>query len=244
MSYVKKRIPRKKAKDPDEILSYSNRVMNLTKENINTIIYAGGAILFVAVIVFGMMWSRSNRERDAHEALRVAMSTYLASTLTDTSSETGEAKDPDLAIPLEAFQGVAEEYRGTNQGASAAYFTANLLYRMGRYPEAEETARSLMAGNPDFAARVNVEVLLARILEVKEDYVAAAEIYGGAADRSIGDMRATLMMDAARCYEFSGDRERAVDLYRSVVSDFAETGFSMRADTKLAILGVRAEQPL
>lgn len=244
MSYVKKRIPRKKTSDPDEIVSYSRRMMDLAEENINKIIYGGGAVLLAAVIVLGMMWVKANRTDAAREALARSLNLYFIETRTDAPSEDGGQRVPDLSVPLEAFRDTAEEYRGTAQGDFASFYTANLLFRTGRYGEAAEEVRSLIDREPAFAAGVNAEVLLARILETAEKYGEAAEIYGRQASGKAGDMRAMLMIDAARCFELSGDRDRAVDLYRSVVEEFGETSFGVRADTKLAILGVRMDKSL
>jgi tetratricopeptide (TPR) repeat protein len=244
MSYIRKRIPKKKTSDPDELISYSQRLLDSAREHVNMIIYAGGAIVFVAVIAFGMMWMKGNREAAAQAALSNAVNLYNLSLQTEEPSEGEEIKDPDLTMALESFQEVAAEYEGTSQGKAARFYTVNLLFRMGRLQEAAEAARSFIVMDPEFADRVNGGILLARILEATEQYPEAAEIYNRNVAKNQGDLKATLMMDAARCYELSGDRDRAVDLYRAVVKEFEETGFSVRADTKLAILGVRADPSL
>jgi predicted TPR repeat methyltransferase len=51
-------------------------------------------------------------------------------------------------------------------------------------------------------------------------------------------MKAVLGIDIARCQEISGNTEAAVNLYREILSENPYSNFGLRAEKKLATLGV------
>ncbi len=243
MTYIKKRIPRKTAKEPDEVLTLYQRGLDWAQENINRVIYAGGAILLVVVISMGYMWVYSSKQKAASQALSSAMGVYSKVTATERAGEAVPGKG-GLAEALRAFEQVSSEYAGTKQGGEASLFAANIHFRMGNYDDASRIVEDLLTSDPDFSSEMNIPYFLARIFEAKGDYTRAIEVYSGVLDRATADFRPVVLMDMARNYELAGDIDGAVEKYRTILNEFEDTVYATKADIKLATLGISAEELL
>lgn len=242
-SYIKRRIPRKKAAEPDEILTLTAQISDRIRGNVNLIIFSVGTVLFVAVISLGMMWLNGKKEVSATRAILGAKASYGQKGGVDSAGEAEVAAD-GLRESLAGFREVLSEYPDMIQGKSAALYAANILFQLGSYQEAAVVVGDLISRDPDFANDLNAPNLMARALEGSGDYDAALDAYDGILQRTREDQRALLMMDMARCYELSGDSASAIEIYRNVVEQFQNSVFAVKADIKLAILGVQAEESL
>lgn len=252
MSYITKRVPKKKEIAPDEVLTTTQKVSDWVRMNMNALIYSGGAVLFVLLVVFGVLWLRAGREKAAVEALSAAVKVYRedvsASEPSIQSAPPAEAQAPgldasrsrpDLEASLEGFRKVAREHAGSRPGVSAQLYAANVLFRLGRYQESAEEAEKILEQSPDVAEDLNVRYILARAHEANGDLDKAIGIYTQLMDhRNVGDFRAVIMLDLARCLELTGNRERAVALLQEVVLEYPQTVLALKADKMLALNGV------
>ena len=241
MGYVKKRVRKTKASDPDEFVSIYQRTLDWARDNLNVVLYSGVAFLLVILAVFGLMWSRANRDRAAGEALDTAVATYQSRGYGEGTSDSQAVKD-GLKQSLKSFRAVSSQYPRTRQGNSATLYAANILFRMTSFSEAAAVLEDLISHEPEFSRRLQVSYLLGRAYEGGKEYDKAISVYGRLLENSGVEMRPVLMMDRARCFDLKGDRKQAADTYRSVVKDFADSVFSLRAKSQLAILGESAEE--
>jgi tetratricopeptide (TPR) repeat protein len=242
MSYIKKRVPRKPGMTPQEIIADQRTLANWFTENVNLIVYASGAILFVLVITLGIVWMKGEKKEAANSALSSAMAMYQTTVAQiRDDSDTGTEK---LELALESLNEVASEYASAPQGQTASLFKANVLYRLGRYQEAAATIEELDTRNHELVSDINAFYLLARSYEAMEDFKMAIESYQVAKGRSIGDMSAVIDIDLARCHELSGDMDTAISIYREILSEYPDTIFANRAEKKLATLGIMDQEAL
>ena len=135
MGYVKKRIRKRKTTDPDEFVSFYQRILDRTRDNLNLVLYSGTAIVLVVFVVFGLMWNRANRDKAAGEALGAAVLNYQSQTFENGTTDAQTVKDV-LRQSLKSFRKVSSTYPGTLQGNSATLYASNILVRMGSYNEA------------------------------------------------------------------------------------------------------------
>jgi tetratricopeptide (TPR) repeat protein len=96
----------------------------------------------------------------------------------------------------------------------------------------------LRTRNSELVREINGSYLLARSYEAMEEYNQAIGVYSQLRDRTAGEMNAVIGIDIARCHEISGNREAAVELYKEILSQYPETVHGLRAEKKLASLGV------
>lgn len=242
-SYIKKRVPKKKSREPDEILTATRQISDRFRDNMNLIVYTAGAVLFVAVISLGMMWLNSRKESSATAALIEVQASYMQQ-VSSVQGEGGEVAPEALRESLAGFKEVMSAYPKKLQGKSASLYAANILFRLGSYQEAADVLEELISRDPAFANDLSAPYLLARSLEAAGEFDEALKTYIGIMDSTREDGRALLMMDIARCHELSGDPESAIEVYRKVLDQFQDSVFAVKADTKLAILGVQGEGSL
>jgi tetratricopeptide (TPR) repeat protein len=242
MSYIKKRIPRKPGMTPQEIIADQASLANWFSENVNLIVYVSGAILLVLVISLGTVWFKGEKKETANAALSRAMAMYQ--TTVAQIKEDPEVGTEKLDLALESLDEVVSEYGSTPQGQTASLFKANVLYRLGRYQEAVATIEELDKRNRELVSEINAYYLLARSYEAMEDFNMAIESYQTAKTNAQGDMSAVIDVDLARCHELSGDMETAISVYRDIISEYPDTVFAIRAEKKLATLGITDQETL
>lgn len=242
MSYIKKRVPRKPGMTPQEIIADQKTMANWLTDNLNKIIYASGSILLILVVVLGVVWMKGEKRESANNALSGAMAMYQTTIV--QLQENTENSTEKLELALEKLHEVASEYADTPQGQTASLFKANVLYRLGRYQEAAATIEELELRNQEFVSDINAYYLLARSYEANEDFKLAIESYQDAKRRALGDMRAVIDIDLARCHELLGDTDTAISIYTEIASEYPDTVFANRASKKLATLGIIEQETL
>jgi tetratricopeptide (TPR) repeat protein len=149
-----------------------------------------------------------------------------------------------LKTALNSLEEVAAEFPRSHQGQTASLFKANVLFRLGRYQEAADTIEGLKKKNMELVEGINAFYLLARSYEAMEDYPKAIESYNAAKTRDGGDMIPIIDIDLARCYELTGDVDKAIAIYDEIMSEYPGTIYSTRAEKKLAILGISDQEAL
>jgi tetratricopeptide (TPR) repeat protein len=243
MSYIRRRKAGKPGPTPQEIIADQQTLASWLSEHINTIIYTAGAALFALFIVLGVVWMKSDKKESADAALSSAMAFYQ-NTISQLPSEDAELDKMNLEQALDGFNEIAAEYRDMQQGQSASMYKANVLFRLGRYSEAATTVEELRSRNSELVNEINGLYLLGRSYEAMEEYNQAIGVYSQLRDRSSGEMKAVLGIDIARCQEISGNREAAVEIYREILSGYPGSVFGVRAEKKLATLGVIEKETL
>ena len=186
---------------------------------------------------------KSEKKASADTALSSAMAFYQ-NTIARLPSEDAELDKMNLEQALEGFNEVGREYADMQQGQSASMYKANVLFRLGRYSEAAMTVEELRSRNSELVNEINGLYLLGRSYEAMEEYNQAIGVYSQLRDRTSGEMKAVLGIDIARCQEVSGNREAAVQIYREILSGYPGSIFSVRAEKKLATLGVIEKETL
>lgn len=242
MSYVKKRVPRKPGKTPQEILADEKTLSNWFAQNTSLVVYTAGAVILILVIVLGYSWMRSGKMEAADSALSHAMALYQVTV--QEIPEGSETDTENLETALDSLEEVASEFPRSHQGQTAALFKANVLFRLGKFQEAADTIEGLKKNNMELVEGINAFYLLARCYEAMEDYNKAIESYNAAKSRESGDMIAIIDIDLARCYELTGDVDKAVAIYDDIMSEYPGTIYSTRAEKKLAILGISDQEAL
>jgi tetratricopeptide (TPR) repeat protein len=236
MSYIRKRKSGKLRTTPQEIIADEKTLMDWVSENVNTLIYSAGAILFILFVVFGVVWMKSEKRKAATEDLAGALGIYW-STMSGLPSENKESDNKKLEEALETFTNIAERHKKTLQGQSASLYRANILYRLGLYQDAALAIEELESRDAHLVSDINARYLLAKSYEAMGEYEKAIAVYSQLRERAISDMRAVLSIDLARCSELKGDLKSAVSLYREVRAGYPDSTFALRAEKKLAMLG-------
>lgn len=237
MSYIRKRKSKKAGTIVQEIITDERSLSEWISEHVNTLIYAGGAILFVLFISLGLIWVKSHKEKVASEDMSVALRTYW-NTIAKQPSDDPDADKMALEQVLENFAEVADEHGKKPQGQTASVYRARILFKLERFEEAARVLEEMEKGSAAFLSDVNARYLLAKSYEASGEFQKAIDVYSRIKEGSISEMSAVLAMDIARCDELKGDLDQAISAYREVLADYPDSVLAVKAEKKLVTLGV------
>jgi tetratricopeptide (TPR) repeat protein len=243
MSYIRKRKSKKSGIIPQEIIADERSLSQWVHENAKKLIYGGGTILLILAISFGYVWVKARNARLAGEDLSSALRFYWSVMASIPTDDPG-SDTVQLEQALANFTDVAGKHGKAVQGLTASLYRAGLLYHLGRYQETAQVLEELQSENPATFSDLNASLLLASSYEAQGDFEKAIGVYSSMRDHAVGDLKALLTVDIARCSELTGNIERTIALYRELETGFPGTIFAARAEKKLAILGaIDREEP-
>lgn len=201
-------------------------------------LYAGIAVVITAIIAGGYWYMSDQVTKNQEAATHLSrirglfeLGEFEAALTADTVSPVGQDKVLGL---LE----IADQYGGTDAGKIAALMAGNCLVNLGRFDEAKarfETAQSSSSTIIEVGAMQG----LAACAEAAGDLAGAADLYEQAANRGLKTgLEAPCFYKAGLCYEKSGNKEKAGELYRTVAKQYEISDVAPSARTGLARLGM------
>jgi len=224
---------------PGEIVTPGQRAMVWMTRNATLLTYAGGGLVFLALLLAGFVLVQGNRTTSANMALLEAVNFIQPLAQRNGAAPALSLTPERMAEGLAAFQELANKYPSRPQGKAASLYAANLYFSMGSYRKAAATVEELAARDPDFAARYGGNYLLAKAYEAERDYGKALATFAHVRDRSAGEMLSQVLLDMARVSQLSGDTGKAAELYGKVKEGLPpDHPLAQRADKMLILLGV------
>jgi len=188
----------------------------------NRYIAAGVGVALVALIVWFVMMSGQRKEQFASRALDQARAI---------------AEQGNLPLAASEFQKVVTTYGGTTAAQEAIINLNQVRLINGQQELAAVNLQDFIKSNPAPQFRSPAYGLLGRALENAKRPGEAAEAYLNASKSADFEyLKADLLLDAARAYANAGQRDKAMDAYRSVIKDFGKTSSKVEAEIRLAEL--------
>jgi tetratricopeptide (TPR) repeat protein len=226
------KISKKKLKEPDEFITVTEKVFVFVKEHAKKIV-TGGIILvaFVLAFVLYQMWE-GKKETEANEKVSAAAALYQRA-----SSPYREGTPEDYKTVLDNLQEIINRYSGTQSGAFALLYRANVLLRMGSYDEsikAYETFLSKMGKEKLY--RLFALEGLGYSYEGKKDYQKAVETYQKMADMGETFESGEAFLNLGRCYEKLQKNKEAIESYNAYLKIFPKSQSSNAVLRKIALL--------
>ncbi|HEX7573325.1 MAG TPA: tetratricopeptide repeat protein [Bacteroidota bacterium] len=181
-----------------------------------------------AVVIF--LKNRSENNEKAITALGAIFETYDA----------GQFQKSVDGIPEKNIQGlksIVDNYGGSATGDLARFYLANAYSQLGRYDEAlKEFEDYSPSGELLSVSRLSG---IGSCYEAKSMFKEAAASFEKAATQYPKDVSAAENLNnAARDYGQSGDREKAIELYKRIKKNYPTTAFARDADRYIAQLSV------
>jgi tetratricopeptide (TPR) repeat protein len=190
-------------------------------------ILAIGVGVVVITTVGATFWlnARADRESQAGVKLAEAKSLYW----------TG-----DYATVIQRSQELESDYSGTHAATDAIRVRGDAYFWQGDFARAVESYEHYLdkvkAETPVLSG---VRENMAQALESEGQFERAAQVYEDAA-REDGPrpIQAERMVDAARAWMEAGNNERAIELFRRVAKEYADTPSYPQAEMALGELGI------
>jgi FimV-like protein len=217
---------RKQIKQPDELESGTEQIMEFIKENPERAAAYVGAVLVAVGLVFGGFKFVQYRKNSILAREGEAVSLYQ-------EARTDRTKISEAVQKLEKLY---EDYPGTVSGQLALYDAANLYYVEGNVQKAMEKFRLLSEKHADNATLKPLVLRdLAYAYEQTGNYQAAIDNFLKVMSDGSGLPKAQGKMDLARVYEEMGDKAKAQAAYREVVDSYGDSPWAGTAREKLGL---------
>lgn len=243
---VAEKISRKKLREPDEFVSFTQRALGWLYDKRSLLITAGLIVIAIVLGFFGWRWyveeatlEASSAFVDAREILDapVASSSDPAEAGTSQADGSYPSEQDKLRAALAALEQVQQNY-GTSQTASlAAYFIGECHWRLGEYDQAiaafERYLEAAGAGGELSAFAVEG---IAASLENKGEYAQAKKHYQRLTEPPFESQRARALYHMARMEQALGDEQAAARKLRELLDEFPQTPYRREAETRLSLL--------
>jgi tetratricopeptide (TPR) repeat protein len=131
---------------------------------------------------------------------------------------------------------IVEEYGGSKAGNQARLLLGSAYYKLGQVDKGIEQFTDADFGSDNMAA-VTALVGIAYGYEEKKDFNQAAEYYQKAAERQKNQYTTPLLlMDAARCFEEAGAKDKALEIYQTIKKEYPLSEAGKNAEKYIAKL--------
>ena len=197
---------------------------------------AGPMVLVLVVVVASISMYRTGRNRDAAEALRQALITFNKPL--PGGADVAAAAEPAFASAAEkyaaardAFEGVVEDFGGSEAAREAAYYVALCQLELGEHDAAIKAFNAIGARRePGELLPVQARLSLAAALAQRGDVDASVETY----DQLLGDAglelpRDYVLLRLARTLEDAGRHDQASRAYLRLTREFPESLYTGEA---------------
>jgi tetratricopeptide (TPR) repeat protein len=234
-----KKITRKEIKQPDEFLTLSSRAIEFAQAHTREIISGVGLAIVLGLLIWAgtVYWNKK-------EAQAADLVVQAQSLLHPMPKETAEGQavseeaqaDPEAAAKaLVLLKDVVENYKRTDACGVARILLGQRYYQSGDYDSAIDTYKGLLKKRnrrPELTAMAREG--LAYSYEAKEDFSQALNCYEELSRASVGDVQGWACMGMARCYEKLGEFQKAIDTYRTFLTDHPQHPKAAEAAASIA----------
>ena len=206
---VKKKITKKKLKQPDEFISFTEKTFLFMTQHLKKIMIGG---IFISVIVISFflfqMWE-NRKEEAAVQKFSLAVEVYQT-----VSSPYREGTPAEYKNAMEKFDEIIKSFPGTSSGRLSLLYKGNLHLRVGEPDEAIKSFQAFLqkAGQERFYRLFALEGL-GYAYEGKKDYEKAVKTYEEIIKLGEDYYWAGAHLNLARCYEKLGKKAEALQNY-------------------------------
>jgi predicted negative regulator of RcsB-dependent stress response len=214
-------IPRRRVAldNPDEVLNLAQRLLEPIKPYAKWL----GVGAVIVVVALGA-WAIQARMQASHEAKASAALARM------TPKADVNAPNAAAAAALEKF---AREYAGTRAARQAQLMRANLLYGLGRYPEAAQAYESLLDGrDPGWDSLVTES--LSYCYEGMGNFKKAAQVLKPVAEQAYGPLKGEMMQRLAILYDQAKEPKEAAVYWRKLLAQPPDAALVSYFQEKLA----------
>jgi TolA-binding protein len=147
------------------------------------------------------------------------------------------AEQGNLPLAASEFQKVISTYGGSRAAQEAVINLNQVRLINGQGELAAVNLQDFLKSNPSPQFRAPAYGLLGRALENAKRPGEAADAYMNAVRSADLDyLKADLLLEAARAYASAGQRDKAIETYRTVLKDYSKTSSKVEAEIRLAEL--------
>jgi tetratricopeptide (TPR) repeat protein len=207
----RRKIIKKKLKEPDEFISFTEQAFLFVKDHLRTIATGGIILLLILLSIFLFQKWEEKKEGDAYQKFDSAMEVYQT-----LNSPNREASISEYKNLLEKFDEVIKDFPRTSSGKFSLLYVGNIHLRLGEFDEAIKAYQTFLqkAGKERLYRYFGMEGL-GYAYEEKKDYEKALEAYQKILGMGDHFQMAEPYLEMGRCYEKLGKKKEALENYKA-----------------------------
>lgn len=234
----------KRDKFVDELGTLSTRA----RENQRLLVTITGAAVLVALIVYGIYFYRSNREKHGDAALAAAIQT-MDSPLLPPAGQAQAPAQPGAKFKTEKeradaaekqFKDVTAKYSGTDAADVAGLYLARFDAGRGDTATAKKLLQDFVSDHPKHflvgSARYSLYQLRIEAGEAPAVVTDVQAQLAKPADQALLPPD-TLLVLLAHAYDAQGDIGKSRDAYRRITTEFPDSSYAIEAQRKIGNAG-------
>ncbi len=221
-----KKIVKKEIKQ-DPLLSTYAQATSLYYEYKKYVSYGVTALILLVIGIIVFINNRRGNDEKASAELGKIIFVYDAGANDPAQYNIAINGQPERN--LMGLKTIVENYGGSEAGEMARFLLANAYRNIGQYDDAIKQYNDFSGGTD--LLKASVFAGLAACYEAKHDYAKAASEYERAASTiNTPTGIPEYMNGAARCYGLSGEKEKAVSLFKRLKKEYPTSTYAREAD--------------
>jgi tetratricopeptide (TPR) repeat protein len=207
----KRKIIKKKLKEPDEFISLTERAIHSVSRHYRRILAGGLVLVIILVAIFLFQKWEETKEAEAYQSFEAALEVYQT-----VNSPYREGSPADYRSLIEKFDEVILKFPRTASGKLSLLYKGNIHLRLGEFDEAIKAYQTFLKEiGKEKLYRVFAMEGLGYAYEGKKEYEKAVEAYEKALDMGEGLQVADDYLNKGRCYEKLGKKKEALESYKA-----------------------------
>lgn len=229
----------------DELGTLSSRA----RENQRLLVTITGAAVVVALIVYGIYFYRSNREKRGDTALAAAIQTMDSPLLPPAGQAQAQPPQPGAKFKTEKeraaaaekqFKDLSAKYSGTDAADVAGLYLARFDAGRGDTASAKKLLQEFVSDHPKHflvgSARYSLYQLRIEAGEAPAVVTDVQAQLAKPADQALLPPD-TLLVLLAHAYDAQGDIGKSRDAYRRITTEFPDSPYAIEAQRKIGNAG-------
>jgi tetratricopeptide (TPR) repeat protein len=211
---VKKKIIKKKLKEPDEFISFTDHAFRFVSRHYKRII-TGGVILGALLAAFFLFqkWEEK-KEGEAYQPFGTALELYQM-----LDSPYREGSPADYKSLMEKFDEVITKFPRTSSGKLSLLYKGNLHLKLGEFDDAIKAYETFLEkAREEKFYRLSAMEGLGYAYEGKKEYEKAVKAYDRMIEIGEGLQVANAYLSRGRCYEKLGKKKEALESYKTFLN--------------------------
>jgi tetratricopeptide (TPR) repeat protein len=210
-----KRISKKKLKEPDEFISFTEQAYTFMKRHFKSIARGGIVVLVIILSIFFYQRWEKRSEEEAYRQFNTALET-----LQIVLSPSGEGSPSQLKDVLGRLDEVIAKFSRTSSGRLALLYKGNMLLRLGEFEEAIKSYQTfLQKAGKERLYRLFALEGLGYAYEGKGDYDKAIQFYQKVIGEGASPQLSDAYLNIGRCYEKLRKNKEALENYRAFLKE-------------------------
>jgi len=232
----RRRIVRKKIKEPDEFISTSSIIIGYIKDNYRSIIPLMLLVLIISFLSYGWIYYSREKEKDASHLLYQSERFYQSIKYNQTNNKSVKET---YHLAIAKFEDIIKRYSGTRSAIGALFYIGDCYYHLRDYDKAIDYYKQFIksSGKDDYLVCFAFEGL-GYCYEGKKDYQKALEFFKKSMGEGKFDIKELQYLNIARCYEALNDKASALKVYKKVINNQSDSIFSELAQDKVRTLKI------